>query len=165
MRPFAIVLALVGVLGPFASVFRAQEAPKETPKQASKEVPKELPLGKWTGTRTPNNNNPNANAQVVTFELNRFPDPLTRWRIGPAQFFIAEMFVNAQQKFELSDMRLEGENLSFVIEQPQPNQLQCALTKQKDGSFAGICPRIRDKQAGFKVTMVPPKEATTPAGK
>jgi hypothetical protein len=135
-----------------------EEAPKE---EAPKDLPKELPLGRWTGTRTPNNN-ANAVAQNVTFQIEQFPDPHGRWRIGPKLFVIANMIVNAQQRFPLSNIRLEGETLSLVIEQAQPNQLQCTLERQKDGSFAGNCPRIRDKQAGFKVTMVPPKETTTP---
>jgi hypothetical protein len=136
------------------TVSKVPETPKE---EAPKELPKELPLGKWTGTRTPNNN-ANAVAQNVTFEIEQFPDPHGRWRIGPKLFVIANMIVNARQKIPLSNIRLEGENLSLVIEQPNNNQLQCTLERQKDGSFAGNCPRIRDKQAGFKVTMIPPKE-------
>jgi len=134
-------------MGPFASIFEAQD----------------IPLGKWTGTRTPNNNNPNAVAQNVTFEFNRFPDPLGRWRTGPAVFFTASMIINPQQKLNIRDVKLEGETLSLVIEQPPQNHLQCTLARQKDGSFAGNCPRIRDKIAGFKVTMIPPKETTAEA--
>jgi hypothetical protein len=138
------------------TISKAQEVPKEI----SKELPTELPRGKWTGTRTPNNNNPNAAAADVTFELNQFPDPHGRWRIGTGVFVIATMIVNPRTKLTLTDFRLEGENLTYLIpqQQAQANELQCTLTRQKDGSFAGLCPRTRDKIAGFKVTMVPPKE-------
>jgi len=139
MRKLALVLVILGVMGPFASIFQAQE----------------LLEGTWTGTAKP----PNNSAQKITFELKRNSDPLDRWRLGAGVFLTGTVTVG-QNTSPLSDVRLDGENLSYVLTQPNGVQQQCSLTRQKDGSFVGKCARTGGNRAVLDVTMIPPKQAT-----
>jgi hypothetical protein len=142
MRKLAVVLIVAGVIGPFASIFQAQE----------------LALGKWTGKST----NPQGVAQDITFEFATTPDPLARWRVGTGVFLIGTLTAG-QAKLPLRDIRLDGEKLSYVATQPNGVQQQCSLTRQKDGSFAGKCVRTGGNRATLETTMIPPKEETTPS--
>jgi hypothetical protein len=58
----------------------------------------------------------------------------------------------------LSDVRLDGENLSYAI---PALEVRCSLMRQKDGGFAGKCAPL-NAGGGFQMTMIPPKPTIPP---
>src|SRR5829696_1916319 len=102
MRKLALVLVVLGVIGPFALIFEAQE----------------LPNG-WSGTRTLN-----GTVEKITFELKQISDPHARWRLGTG-IFAEGTIIAGQNKLPLKDFRLDGDSLSYVATQQNGVQQEC----------------------------------------
>jgi hypothetical protein len=113
----------------------------------------------WTGTirnaPTPRNPNPNPNIRQVTVGTRKMPDPHWRWRGGEKELTF-RTFNLPNQSFQLNGFELAGDRLTYSYTQPGPgDEVTCALTRQPQGQFAGVCRR----EAGtilFLVELTPP---------
>ena len=113
----------------------------------------------WTGTirnaPSPRNPNPNPNVRQVTIGTRKMPDPHWRWRGGEKELTF-RTFNLPNQSFQLNGFDLAGDRLSYSYTLPGPgDEVTCALSRQPEGQFAGVCRR----DAGtilFLVELTPP---------
>lgn len=114
----------------------------------------ELEEGTWSGTRvriSPRGNNPQN--QRISLEVARIPDPHSAWRPGIGRVLTATLVV-PQGRFQVSDLRLQNELLSFSYR--QETEVTCRLERQPDGTYQGDCLVDGDSRR-FRVTLSPPK--------
>ncbi len=112
----------------------------------------ELQEGTWSHTLT----RPNGNTQTFSIEVTRTPDPHWRWRPSRGELLRAVM-VMPQGRTPLSDIRLDGETLSFAFTF-QGGKMSCDLSLQPDGQYQGECDG--DQWPVTPVTWTPPTDSS-----
>lgn len=114
----------------------------------------EFQEGTWSGTSVRvggRNNNPQA--QRVSLEVKKIPDPHWRWRPGKGEV-LNVTFIMPQGRAQVSDLRVEKGSLSFWYRQEV--LVTCRLDRQADDVYQGECVGDGDARR-FRVTLTPPK--------
>ena len=112
-----------------------------------------LQEGTWSGTGT----QPNGNTQTFSIEVTRIPDPHWRWRPSRGKLLIATV-VRPQGRTTLSDIRLDGETLSYTGRFTGSGDVRCVLNLQPDGEYQGQC--VLGGGARQLVTWTPPTDSS-----
>ncbi len=140
MRKAVFVLIALALGWSFPSTLHAQE----------------LQEGTWSGTLTGLGGG-GRGPQDVIFEVTRIPDPHARWRSGTGEILSVTLLPEGRGRrrgpMPLSDVRLQGETLSYRV---TILQLDCSLTRQADGNFAGECINEYDEGQILQLTMIRP---------
>ena len=131
-----LLICACGVAVSFSSTLQAQE----------------LQEGTWSGTLTLQNQ-----GQALSVEVKKITDPHWRWRAGTEEVLSATLTFPLGQ-VPLSEIRLEGEQLSYSFTVPQIGaKVSCGLTLQAEGSYDGECAVEGGGGPTIQVTLTPPE--------
>jgi hypothetical protein len=112
-----------------------------------------LQEGTWSGTRVRVGRAGNPQTQRVSIEVKKAPDPHAGWRSEKRELWNVTL-VAPNGRAPLSDVRLEGDSLSFAYR--QEIEFTCQLKRQADGAFEGQCASPDDGRR-LRMTLNPPK--------
>lgn len=107
----------------------------------------EMKLKTLEGTMTP----PDQETMEITYEMGWNEDGAKGWIVGTDES-------GEPMRHEMTDLVMEGDNLSYQFSPDGTMIVSCTLTKQEDGGFAGDCTDDQAEGRTGKMTVAPPKE-------
>ncbi len=113
-----------------------------------------LKEGTWSGTWV-NAGGRNRRPRNVSIEVKNTPDPHWRWRTGQGELMTATFAgLGGQQRFALSDIRLENGVLSYSL-QREDIRVSCRLNLGEEGAYKGDCTGGDGQRS--HLTLTPPE--------
>ena len=115
----------------------------------------QLKQGTWSGTWVRSRGGGNRRVRSISIEVKNTPDPHWRWPTGRGELLSATLAgIGGQQRFALSDIRLEKGVLSYSF-QREDSRVNCHLNLGEDGAYKGDCTRGDGRRN--HVTLTPPE--------